>query len=131
MYAKAAVKTSWSAVSAAAIVACTSFAGDVVAGPQEVTVAYKVSTQDLDLSKPAGAHELYTRLKSAAWFVCTRTNRVGLEPSPDADACTEKALGEAVRNAHVPLLVQAYLQTHTVGQAAALGIDVPMQVAAK
>jgi UrcA family protein len=118
----------------AAIVACTFFAGDVAAEGSPVIVALRVSTQGIDLSKPAGARELYHRLKNAAWIVCTRANRVDLEPSPDPEACSEKALGQAILSAHMPLLTQAYLGTHSLGQAAAHGIDVPVapvQVAAK
>jgi UrcA family protein len=130
MYVKTAAVKAWS-VFGAAIVACTFFAGDVLAQGHEVSVAYQVSTRGLDLSTSAGARELYSRLKNAAWIVCTRANRVGLEPSPNPAACAEKALGEAIRSAHMPLLVQAYLETHSLGQAAAHGIDVPMQLAAK
>ena len=114
-----------------AIVACTFFAGDAVAQGHEVTVAHQVSTRGLDLSTPAGARELYRRLKHAAWIVCTGGNRVDLQPSPNPDACSETALGEAIRSAHLPLLVQAYLETHSIGQAAAHGIYPPVQVAAK
>jgi UrcA family protein len=120
-----------SPVLAAAVLACTLFAGDAAAQGHAVNVAYQVSTQGLDLGTPAGARELYSRLKNAAWIVCTRANRVGLEPSPDPYACSEKALAEAIRSAHLPLLVQAYLQTHSLGQAAAHGIDVPVQMASK
>lgn len=130
MNTKTAVVNAWSAFGAV-IAACTFFAGDVMAQGHEVRVAYQVSTQGLDLSKPAGARELYSQLKNAAWIVCTRANRVGLEPSRDPDACTEKALGEAIRSAHIPLLVQTYLETHSLWQAAAYGIDVPVQLAAK
>jgi UrcA family protein len=130
MYTKTVVINAWS-VLGAAIVACTFYAGDAMAQGHEVTVARQVSTQGLDLSTPAGARELYSRLKNAAWIVCTRANRVGLDPTPDPDACSEKALGEAIRSAHKPLLVQAYLETHSLRQAAAHGIDVAAQVAAK
>jgi UrcA family protein len=133
MYNKTAVIHAWS-VLGAAIVACTLFAGDVAAEGSPVIVAIRVSTQGIDLSKPAGARELYHRLKHAAWDVCTRANRVGLAPSPDPEACSEKALGEAILSAHMPLLTQAYLETHSLDQAAAHGIDVtvaPVQVAAK
>jgi UrcA family protein len=130
MNSKTVVINAWS-VLGAAVVACTLFTGDVAAEGRPVSVALQVSTQGIDLSKSAGARELYRRLKNAAWIVCTRANRVGLEPSPDPDACSEKALGEAIRSAHIPLLVQAYLETHSLGQAAAHGIDVPVQVAAK
>ena len=133
MYTKTAVINAGS-VLGTAIVACTLFAGVVAAEGSPVTVALRVSTQGIDLSKPAGARELYHRLKNAAWIVCTRANRVDLVPSPDSAACSEKALGEAILSAHMPLLTQAYLETHSHGQAAAHGIDVPIvpaQVAAK
>ena len=133
MYTKTAVINAWS-VLGATIVACMFFAGDVAAEGSTVSVAIRVSTQGIDLSKPPGARELYRRLKNAAWIVCTRANRVGLEPSPDPEACSETALGEAILSAHMPLLTQAYLETHSLGQAAAHGIDVPIapvQVAAK
>ena len=82
----------------AAIVACTLFAGSAAAKDQEVTVAYRVSTQGLDLSQPAGAHELYSRLKHAAEVVCSHGMRVDLKPVTDEDACYEKALGAIRRN---------------------------------
>jgi UrcA family protein len=113
----------------AAVVACALFAGNVEAN--EVTVAIQVNTRGLDLSQPAGAHEVYTRLQHAARVVCTHGMRVDLQPSPDPEGCYEKALGDAVRSAKVPLLTQAYLATHTLREAAARGIDIPVQIAAK
>jgi UrcA family protein len=113
----------------AAVVACILFAGSVAA--KEVTVAIQVSTQGLDLSQPAGAHELYTRLQRAAQVVCTHGMRVDLAPSPDPRECYEKALGNAVRAANLKLLTQVYLASHTLQEAAAHGIDVPVQIAAK
>lgn len=113
------------------MVACALFAGSVAAGDREFTVAYRVSTQDLDLSLPPGARELYTRLKRAAEVVCTHGMRVDLAPTPDPQGCYEKAPANAVRSAHMLLVTQAYLATHTLQQAAAHGIDVPVQVAAK
>jgi UrcA family protein len=114
-----------------ALVASALFAGDVAAEGRPVTVTLKVSTRGLDLNQPAGARELYSRLKNAAWIACTRANRVGLEPSPDPGACSEKALGEAIRSVNSPLLTQAYLETHLRRDAATYGIEVPVQVAAK
>jgi len=125
---KTALMSAWP-VLGAAIVACTLFAGDVVA--KEVTVAYQVSAKGLDLRQPAGAKEFYGRLKKAAWIVCTHGNRVDLQASPDREGCYEKALGDAIRSTNAPLLTQLYLQTHTLRDAAARGIDVPVQVAAK
>jgi UrcA family protein len=89
---------------------------------QEVTVAYRVSTQGLDLSQPAGAREFYSRLKHAAEIVCTHGMRVDLKPVADPKVCYEKALGSAVRSANLQLVTQVYLQTHTLQEAAARGI---------
>jgi hypothetical protein len=90
-----------------------------------------VSTQGLDLSQPAGAREFYRRLKHAAEVVCTHGMRVDLAPTPDPQGCYEKALADAVRSALMPLVTQVYLATHTLQQGAALGIDLPVQIAAK
>ena len=130
MYTKAVFMSAWPLLGAA-VVACTLFAGPVAAKDQEFTVAYRVSTQGLDLSQPAGAQELYSRLKHAAQVVCTHGMRVDLKPVTDENACYEKALGDAIRSVNLPLLTQVYLATHTLQQAAARGIGVPMQVAAK
>jgi UrcA family protein len=130
MYTKTAFISTWP-VLGASLVACTLFAGSVAAKDQEFTVAYRVSTQGLDPSQPAGARELYKRLKHAAEVVCTHGMRVDLAPTPDPQGCYEKALADAVRSAHMPLVTQAYLATHTLQQAAARGIDAPVQIAAK
>jgi UrcA family protein len=128
MYSKLAVMSSWP-VLGAAIVACALFAGD--AGAKEVNVAYRVSAMGLDLRQPAGAKEFYGRLKKAARIVCTHGNRVDLQVSADPEGCYEQALGDAIRSANVSLLTQVYLETHTLREAAAHGIDAPVQVAAK
>ena len=128
MVTKTASLSAWP-ILGAAIVACSFFAGSVAA--RDVTVAIKVSTQGLDLSQPAGAHEFYSRLKHAAEVVCSHGMRIDLKPVADPKGCYEKALGSAVRSANSPLLTQVYLQTHTPREATALGIDVPVQVAAK
>jgi UrcA family protein len=113
------------------IVACTLIAGDVAADGRTVTVAVQVRTRGLDLKTPAGAQELYSRVKNAAWIACTRANRVGLEPSPDSTACSEKALGEAIRSVNSPQLTQVYLNTHLRRDAEAYGIEAPVHVASK
>lgn len=125
---KTVVMSAWP-VLGAAIIAGTLFAGSVAA--KEFTVAYKVSTQGLDLNQPAGAQALYTRLKHAAEVVCTHGMRVDLAPSPDPQGCYEKALADAIRSVNSPLLTQVYLATHTLRDAAVHGIDVPVRVAAK
>ena len=130
MYTKAVVMNAWP-VLGAALVACPLFADSVAAKDQEFTVAYQVGTQGLDLTQPAGAHELYSRLKHAAEVVCTHGMRVDLKPVADPKGCYEKALVSAVRSVNLMLITQVYLQSHTLQQAAAFGIDVPMKVAAE
>jgi UrcA family protein len=114
-----------------AAAACTLFAGNVWPGDHAVTIAIHVSAQGLDLGQPDGAQQFYARLEHAARVVCTHGNRIGLEPEPTPESCYEKALGDAIRSVHVPLLTQAYLATHTLRDAAARGIDVPARIAAK
>jgi UrcA family protein len=128
MYTKTALMSARCVLGAAAV-ACTLFAGTVAA--KDVTVAIHVSTQGLDLRQPTGAREFYTRLQHAARVVCTHGNRVDLATSPDPQGCYEKALGDAIRSADVPLLTRVYLETHTLREAAARRIDVPAQMAAK
>jgi UrcA family protein len=130
MYTKAAAITARCVFGAAAI-ACTLFAGDLVAAGREVTVAIHVSTQGLDLSQPAGAQKFYVRLKNAADLACTRGNRVGLAPSPNPEACYENSLADALRSANVPLVTQIYLATHTLRDALARGFGVAAEIAAK
>jgi UrcA family protein len=127
---KTAFTSTW-AVLGSALVACTLFAGGTAAKDPEVIVAYQVSTQGLDLNKPTGARELYSRLKHAADVVCTHGMRVDLAPPSDPQACYEQALGQAVRFVKRPLLTQIYLETHTLREAAARGIDVTVQLASK
>ena len=130
MYTKRAVITAWPVLGAAAL-ACALFAGDVAAKDPEFTVAYRVTTQGLDPRQPAGARELYSRLQHAAQVVCTHGMRVDLAPSPDPQGCYENAFGNAVRSANLPRLTLVYLETHTLQEAAARGIDVPVMIAAK
>jgi hypothetical protein len=74
---------------------------------------------------------LYSRLKNAAWIACTRANRVGLAPSPNREACADNALGEAIQSANIRQLTQIYLETHTLREASARGIGIPVHVAAQ
>jgi UrcA family protein len=118
-------------VLASAAVACALLTSAAVAKDYKVKVAIHVSTQGLDLTQPADAQTFYTRLEHAAYVVCTHGNRVDLVPADDEKRCYEKALGEAIRAAKMPLLTQIYLETHTLQDAAARGIEVPAQVASK
>ena len=130
MYAKVAV-TSARLLLGAATVVCMLFAANVSAKDKIVTESVKVSPQGLDLSRPADARTFYTRLENAAWIVCTRGTRVGLLPVDDQFKCYQNTLGEAVHASNTPLVTQIYLASHTLQEAAAHGIDVPAQVAAK
>ena len=130
MFAKAAVTIARSLVGAATVL-CPLFAGSVAAKDHNVTVAIHVSTQGLDLRQPADARKLYTRLQHAAWVLCAYPDRVNLVPEDDLPGCREKALGGAIRSANTPMLTRIYLETHTLQAAAAHGIEVPAQVAAK
>jgi UrcA family protein len=130
MYTKSAVESVWSVLGTAAF-ACTLFAGNVSAANHEFIVAIKVSTKGVDVSQLAGAQKFYQRLQFAALEVCKPDVRVALEPVADPKGCTEKALGDAIRSANQPLLTQIYLETHTLREAAARGIEVSGQVAAK
>jgi UrcA family protein len=130
MSTKTAVLSAWSVLGVAAV-ACTLFAGNVAAEGREVRVAIHVSTQGLDLNQPAGAHQFYTLLKQAALVACTHGNRVDLAPPPNPKECYEKALADAIRSVNLPVLTHVYLETHTLGEAAARGIEMPVQVAVK
>jgi UrcA family protein len=113
----------------AALAACAVLAGPVQAGDHEVTVNISVSTAGLDLSQPAGAHEVYRRIQRGARTACTGGNRVGLKPPTSYTDCYEKALGDTIRSAHQPQLSIIYLDAHTPREAATYGIDVPVRLA--
>jgi UrcA family protein len=130
MFSKKIVMSAWSIIGAA-VVGCTLFAGEVAAQGRPVTVTLQVNSRGLDLSQPRGAQQLYWRIQAAAWVVCTHGNRVGLAPSSDPQDCREKALADAIRGANVRLLTRVYLETHTPQEAAARGIEVPVEVAGK
>lgn len=131
MYTKLAVAAARSILVVAAVAGMLFGGNAAAAKDHNVTVAIHVSTRGLDLSQPAGVHQFYTRLQHAAGVACTHGNRADLKPVPNPVACYEKALGDAVRSANAPLVTRVYLETHTFQQAAAHGIDVPAQTAAK
>jgi UrcA family protein len=120
-----------SLICVAAVAACVALSGPVQAESHEVTVKIPVSAAGLALDQPAGARELYSRLRKAAKIACSNGNRVALEPVENFAACYEQALGEAIRAANQPQLTLVYLITHTPQDAATRGIVVPTLVAAK
>jgi UrcA family protein len=125
------VRNTRSGICIAAVAACAALSGPAQANDLMVTIRIPVAFADLDISRPAGARELYGRLRQAARTVCSDGNRIDLEPVTDFDSCYEKALGNAVRSVNQPQLTIAYLRTHTLRDAATQGIDVSQRVAAK
>jgi len=115
----------------AALAACAVLSGSVQAKSHDVTIKISVSTAGLDTSLPAGARELYSRLQKAASIVCGNGNRVDLLALTDFADCYEQAIGDAVRSANRAQLTLVYLRTHSLQDAAARGIDVPVLVATK
>jgi UrcA family protein len=115
----------------AVVAACLALSGPVHAESHDVMVKIPVSTAHLDLSQPAGATELYSRLREAAWDACREGGRLGLEPVKNFKGCYEQALGGAIRAANQPQLTLVYLKTHTWEEAATHGIAVARLVAAK
>jgi UrcA family protein len=105
------------------------FAGIVQAKDPTIIVSKSVNTAGLDLGNFADAQKLYMRLRWAADDVCTRSMRVDLVPFDNPRDCFEKALGNAVRQAHAPLVTQAYLANHTLRDAASWGVELPAELA--
>ena len=64
----------------------------------------RVSYADLDISKPAGAHLLYTRIVRAAHQVCEVDNPRNLVMQSSVDLCVESAIYNAVRDVGAPAL---------------------------
>jgi UrcA family protein len=114
-----------------ATVAWALCAASAVAGDRDVTVAIQVSANGLDVRRGSDAQELYTRIRRAADRACTRADRIGLVPVSNEKECIESALGNAVRSANLPQLTQVYLGNHTLREAAARGIETPVQLAKK
>jgi UrcA family protein len=125
------IRITASSVGIATVAACALFLGSPPAKAKDVTVTFSVSAAGLDLSQPAGARELYSRLQKAARIVCTHGMRVDLAPATSFLGCYEKAIAEAVRFLHQPQLNVVYLSTHTPLDTAKYGIEVPVQLAAE
>ncbi len=124
------VVNAMTAITAAAL-ACTWFSGVAGAADRVIVDSIHVSTDGLDLTRTSDAQRLYMRLKDAAYVLCTRGTRAGLEPVKDYKGCYEKALGNAVRSVRAPLVTQMYLRSHTFEEAVAHGIGGSEQLAAK
>jgi len=113
----------------AALAASVLLAGRVQAA-NTVPIKVTVNTAGLDLSQEAGIRALYSRLKNAADAVCNNLYRVGLQPVPDYANCYEQALGAAIQSVNQPQLTQVYLGAHSLKDATAHGVKVPLLAAA-
>jgi len=118
--------TLWATIIVSALVA-----GNAVAASQSVDVSAPINTSGLDLSRPADVRTLYKRIKGTAEYLCGTSNRVGLAPADDPKGCYEKALADAIRSARLPMLTRLYLNTHSLQEATARGIEIPPQVSAR
>jgi len=101
----------------------------VVQADNTFPISVAVTTAGLDLRQDAGVREMYSRLKNAADAVCNNIYRVGLEPVANYVDCYETALGAAVRSVNHPQLTRVYLGTHTLKDARAHGVKVPLLAA--
>jgi UrcA family protein len=112
---------------AGVVVLCSVFSVTAAtADGRDVTVAIHVNARGLDLSQEAGLRKFYQRIKYAAWVACNQADRVSLAPVDDPQKCADQSLATAVRSTTSPALARIYLETHTLQQAAAMGISVPL-----
>jgi UrcA family protein len=111
-------------------VGCTAIAGTALAqqptaadaphaSSQSMTqelVSYPVRYSDLDVSKMKGAKTLYLRIRYAAETLCESAATWGKK---QGEACTQKAVNDAVGRVDAPLLTR-YSQLHSKGDKAGL-----------
>jgi len=116
-------------ICSATLTVCALLSGPIYA--KDVTVNITVSAAGIDLSEPAGARELYRRIKNAAYIACTHGQRVDLKPVSSVPRCLETAIGDAVGSINRPQLTLIYLATHTPQDAWSHGINLPVLAAAK
>jgi UrcA family protein len=75
----------------------------------DAPLQYVVRLADLNLSSDAGVTALYSRLRRAARWVCIPPEHADLGRRAEYQACTEKAITDAVANVNSPLLTQHHL----------------------
>ena len=71
----------------------------------------RVNYADLDLNRSEGAATLYSRIRSAAKYVC-RPGSDNWEWTPSTNRCTEQAIARAVADVNAPALT-SYHAAHT------------------
>jgi UrcA family protein len=64
----------------------------------------RVSYADLDISKPAGAKVLYSRIQAAARHVCALNGYNDLLQMQAVNQCTDRAIDKAVKDVGSPAL---------------------------
>jgi UrcA family protein len=64
----------------------------------------RVSFADLDISKPAGAKVLYSRIKAAAYKVCTINGYQDMAAMQRVNRCIDVAINNAVKEVDSPAL---------------------------
>jgi UrcA family protein len=116
---------------AAAVVASAMLLTAQPSVAHEFTISKSVSTAGVDFTDPGQVRALYRKLADAASAVCSNNSalRVGLEPIAIPAACSEQALGNAVRAINQQQLTVAYLSQHTMLQASKYGIVAPSTLA--
>jgi UrcA family protein len=67
---------------------------------------------DLDLTRSAGARELYRRIEEAARDVCEEPGSAGFAVAVRSRLCADRAIARAVADVGSPLLIERYEQTH-------------------
>ena len=68
----------------------------------------KVTYADLDVSKPAGAAALYSRISSAAGDVCRDRDHGSLSSKLNFNRCVHQAIADAVTDVSQPALYSVY-----------------------
>jgi UrcA family protein len=115
---------------AAAVVASAMLLTAQSAVAHEFSISRSISSAGVDFNDPGQVRALYVKLVSASQDVCGDTWRLGLAPVANAAACSERALGTAVRAVNQRQLTLTYLSQHTLLQASQYGIVVPSTLAA-
>jgi UrcA family protein len=90
---------------AAALALCTCLLANGASAGEPQKVSKAVSYADLDLSKPAGAQALYSRIKRAAREVCGSPDYYRYVSPPEAwRKCVDTAIADAVAKVDRPSL---------------------------
>ncbi len=103
------IRTSLLAVLALGAIAATAHAASF---PNTVVVNYA----DLDLSRPAGAQILLSRLRAASAMVCGTSDIRDLSRSMRVRACVDTAMDQAVSQTHAPQVAALYGKPELVAQ---------------